>query len=442
MSDVTLRQSTQFVIKELSIITKAGDLDISGLFEELNIFDNLLNPCMSGSILIRDAIGLSEKFMFDGSEILKVKINKSVDSDVAQIDKLFRIYKQSNRQITNMSSETYILHFISDEYIFSEQQTINQGYNETYSTIARQIMEYQLNLSVNRDLGLIEESTGLKKLIIPNLKPIEAIEWCARRAVDVNGSPNFVFFENKLGYNFATLSTLMTMQSIGTINFSPKNLMTNITDEIWGARDVKVISQYDFIQNTRSGVYAGKFIGFDPVSRSIGEMNVSFNNNYEAMSHANKTKNLAVIFNKDGKTNTEMFNSKRTLYNYSSARSAVPFVKDNDPTSLSVENDTYRYVMQRQAIFEHLYSQRVRVVLPGNFNITSGLNVNLNIPKRAERNPNDSLIDQLDKSLYGKYLIVATRHIITFDKHEVVFEAVTDSSNKDAVYQSSSRQVT
>jgi hypothetical protein len=442
MSDVTLRQSTQFVIKELSIITKAGDLDISGLFEELNIFDNLLNPCMSGSILIRDAIGLSEKFMFDGSEILKVKINKSVDSDVAQIDKLFRIYKQSNRQITNMSSETYILHFISDEYIFSEQQTINQGYNETYSTIARQIMEYQLNLSVNRDLGLIEESTGLKKLIIPNLKPIEAIEWCARRAVDVNGSPNFVFFENKLGYNFATLSTLMTMQSIGTINFSPKNLMTNITDEIWGARDVKVISQYDFIQNTRSGVYAGKFIGFDPVSRSIGEMNVSFNNNYEAMSHANKTKNLAVITNKDGKTNTQMFNSKRTLYNYSSARSAVPFVKDNDPTSLSVENDTYRYVMQRQAIFEHLYSQRVRVVLPGNFNITSGLNVNLNIPKRAERNPNDSLIDQLDKSLYGKYLIVATRHIITFDKHEVVFEAVTDSSNKDAVYQSSSRQVT
>jgi hypothetical protein len=442
MSDVTLRQSTQFVIKELSIITKAGDLDISGLFEELNIFDNLLNPCMSGSILIRDAIGLSEKFMFDGSEILKVKINKSVDSDVAQIDKLFRIYKQSNRQITNMSSETYILHFISDEYIFSEQQTINQGYNETYSTIARQIMEYQLNLSVNRDLGLIEESTGLKKLVIPNLKPIEAIEWCARRAVDVNGSPNFVFFENKLGYNFATLSTLMTMQSIGTINFSPKNLMTNITDEIWGARDVKVISQYDFIQNTRSGVYAGKFIGFDPVSRSIGEMNVSFNNNYEAMSHANKTKNLAVITNKDGKTNTQMFNSKRTLYNYSSARSAVPFVKDNDPTSLSVENDTYRYVMQRQAIFEHLYSQRVRVVLPGNFNITSGLNVNLNIPKRAERNPNDSLIDQLDKSLYGKYLIVATRHIITFDKHEVVFEAVTDSSNKDAVYQSSSRQVT
>jgi hypothetical protein len=66
----------------------------------------------------------------------------------------------------------------------------------------------------------------------------------------------------------------------------------------------------------------------------------------------------------------------------------------------------------------------------------------LNIPKRAERDTSENSTDQLDKSLYGKYLIVATRHIIKYDKHEVVFEAVTDSSNKDAVYQSSSQQVT
>ena len=34
-----------------------------------------------------------------------------------------------------------------------------------------------------------------------------------------------------------------------------------------------------------------------------------------------------------------------------------------------------------------------------------------------------------DSSLYGKYLIVATRHIIRPNMHEVVIEAVTDSSN-------------
>jgi hypothetical protein len=443
MSEITLRQSTQFAIKELKILTKIpgnSAIDISGLFEEINIFDNLLNSCMSGSVLIRDAIGLSEKLMFDGSEVLKIKINKAADSEDAHINKLFRIYKQSNRQNVNMSSETYILHFISDEFIFSEQQVVSQAYNTTYSTIAKQILINQLNVPTNY-FGLTEESTGLKKLIIPNLKPIEAVEWCARKAVDIKGSPNFVFFENKLGFNFVTLSTLLSARSIGTVNFSPKNLVEDISEEIWGARNVKVVSQFDFIQNTRAGVYAGKFIGFDLVSRSVGQLDVSYSDNYDIMSHGNKTKNLSVISNKNGELNTESFNSKKTLYHYSSDRSLLDHVKTNDPASINNDDDTYRYVMQRQAIFQNLYSQRVQVVLPGNFNITSGLNVILNIPKRAERDTSESSTYQLDKSLFGKYLIVATRHIIKYDKHEVVFEAVTDSSNKDAVYQSSSQQV-
>lgn len=441
MAEITLRQSTQFVIRELKIISKISsysEVDISGIFEEIDIFDSLLNPCMSGSILIRDAIGLSEKLLFDGSEVLKIKITKAEEEDIAILDKKFRIYKQSNRQNLNMSSETYILHFISDEFIFSEQQIVSQAYNTNYSTIARQIMQNQLGIS---NVGLIEESVGIKKLIIPNLKPIDAIEWCSKKAIDSKGSPNFVFFENKLGYNFATLSTLLSLPSIGTINFSPKNITPEVVDEIWGARHVKVISQFDYIQKTRAGVYAGKFIGFDPVSRTVSELKVSFSDNYDIMNHGNKNKNLTVIENRAGDLNIETFNAKKTLYHFSSNRSTIDYVKSNDAASLTNDNDTYRYILQRQAIFENLYSQRVQIVLPGNFNISSGLNVVLNIPKRSERANDDSGEDQLDKSLFGKYLIVATRHIITYDKHEVVLEAVTDSTNKDAVYQSSNKQV-
>lgn len=441
MAEITLRQSTQFVIRELKIISKISsysEVDISGIFEEIDIFDSLLNPCMSGSILIRDAVGLSEKLLFDGSEVLKIKITKAEEEDIAILDKKFRIYKQSNRQNLNMSSETYILHFISDEFIFSEQQIVSQAYNTNYSTIARQIMQNQLGIS---NVGLIEESVGIKKLIIPNLKPIDAIEWCSKKAIDSKGSPNFVFFENKLGYNFATLSTLLSLPSIGTINFSPKNITPEVVDEIWGARHVKVISQFDYIQKTRAGVYAGKFIGFDPVSRTVSELKVSFSDNYDIMNHGNKNKNLTVIENRAGDLNIETFNAKKTLYHFSSNRSTIDYVKSNDAASLTNDNDTYRYILQRQAIFENLYSQRVQIVLPGNFNISSGLNVVLNIPKRSERANDDSGEDQLDKSLFGKYLIVATRHIITYDKHEVVLEAVTDSTNKDAVYQSSNKQV-
>jgi hypothetical protein len=73
-------------------------------------------------------------------------------------------------------------------------------------------------------------------------------------------------------------------------------------------------------------------------------------------------------------------------------------------------------------------SQRVQVLLPGNFELTSGVNVDLLVPKRSEAISNE---DFYDRSLYGKYLIIASHHCISPTKHEVVFEAVSDSSNKE-----------
>ena len=75
--------------------------------------------------------------------------------------------------------------------------------------------------------------------------------------------------------------------------------------------------------------------------------------------------------------------------------------------------------------------------MPGNFVVSSGFTLNLEVPKRAFKAEND---DAFDMSLYGKYLIIATRHIIRYDRHEVVFEAATDSSNEDAIYKNSQQQ--
>ena len=71
--------------------------------------------------------------------------------------------------------------------------------------------------------GIYEPTSGLRKIVVPNLRPFDAIEWCAKRALDKNGSPNYVFFQNLVGYNFASLSTLLTQQEILDIKFEVKN---------------------------------------------------------------------------------------------------------------------------------------------------------------------------------------------------------------------------
>ena len=38
---IQLYQSTQYTIQELTLVTKIGDYDVSGMFQELNIFDSI-----------------------------------------------------------------------------------------------------------------------------------------------------------------------------------------------------------------------------------------------------------------------------------------------------------------------------------------------------------------------------------------------------------------
>ena len=66
------------------------------------------------------------------------------------------------------------------------------------------------------------------------------------------------------------------------------------------------------------------------------------------------------------------------------------------------------------------------MTLPGNFALSSGFNLNLMMPSRAISEDGS---DSYDASLSGKYLIIGTRHMIKYDKHETIVEVATDSSD-------------
>jgi len=179
----SVKKSTQFKINELVVMTKAGPIDISSIYEEINIFDSVFMPVMSGHIMVRDAVGLSGSLIFDGSETLLIDISKSEqDPDIANFKKSFRIYKQSDRINSGLNSEFFVLHFCSDEMIYSNQQRINQSYEGTYSKVVEKILTDYLKIPENQSGGFFESTSGIRKIVIPNLKPIEAIEWVTKRS--------------------------------------------------------------------------------------------------------------------------------------------------------------------------------------------------------------------------------------------------------------------
>jgi hypothetical protein len=436
---LSIKNSTQYKIDEVILVTKGGNIDISQIFTEINIFDSLLTPVMTGNIMIRDANGLSSRLIFDGSEAILMDIAKDKNSDIAVFKKSFRVYKQSQRTNETPSSEMFVLNFVSDELMYSDQQKINQSYTLTYTEIIQKILLDYLKISNNNSGGVFDVSYGIRNIAIPNLRPFEAIEWCAKRAVDINQAPNFLFYQNTLGYNFATLSNLLTKPDLLDVNFETKNQpKSNPISEMSSARSLEVIGQTDGIDKARSGINAGKFVGFDPVTGTISKKEISFSDVYSSMKHANESPTMSAIPNRDGKDSTQMFDSKQTVSFFSSSKNFSSYIKENDPTSLSKQDNTENYIFQRKSIMSNLMAKRVKLTMPGNFNLTSGFNINLIAPNFGKREKGG---DNEDETLSGKYIIVATRHIIGYEKHETIMEVASTSSNVPFVPQASINQI-
>jgi hypothetical protein len=432
----SISNSLKYEIKKLDLVTKMGPIDITGMFQEINIFDSILNSCMTGNILIIDAMGIASRISFDGSEVLIFHMSKNEDS--ATLRKAFRIYKLTDRKNISENSEGYILHFVSEEFLLSQQIKIKQTYRTTYSDVVTKILQNHLG-TTSTMIGSIENSVGIRDIVIPNKSPFDAINLCSKKAINVKQSPTFLFFENKLGYNFITTSTLSSLPAVYDLKYEPKNLSEslNSSPEIFGIRNLEVISNYDVNKNIKSGVYAGTFIGIDIRNRIISKKQVNFNEIRQINEKANKVSDIGITQNKFGKRNIDMYDSKVVVFPSQLYSKESDYVKENYPESINLDDDTYNYVLQRESSLRNILQKRIRVVLPGNFDLTSGLNVNINIPHRGIKTGSESE----DLNMGGKYLIIASRQIIKYDKHETILELATDSTNENMIYQSSDSQL-
>ena len=100
MSEPTIPFQTAGSIdfQELGLFANNGRfMDIKDFCVELNIFEDLFSNALNGNILISDSRNLLKELPIIGEEYLYVKF-KTPNTEV-YIDKIFRIYSVTNREI-------------------------------------------------------------------------------------------------------------------------------------------------------------------------------------------------------------------------------------------------------------------------------------------------------------------------------------------------------
>lgn len=398
------------VVNSITIVTSSGKvLDVSQIFNVLNIYEDIFSPITTGTIQLIDGINLYAQLELHGNEFIFISFNRP--NDDAKFKRAFRLYKASEKAPSDSQAQSYVLHFCSEESIFSNQKTISKSFRGKIITeYVRAICKEQLKIGSNK-MSAFEDSIGIQDIIIPRMHPLDAIELLAANSFDHNES-TFLFYQNRDGFNFLPLTSILRAEPIITLQYSTAKLTEDESTAAFSnsnkISNFKFLNSFDLMQATKSLTYSGKLYTLDILRQTYvsQEYNVSKINK----SHFIDGGNLP-INNAPNRNEKAMFQESDAVINYSMTnhnQSNAPYLlsKVYRVTDTNVENT----LLQRQSQLNLLKNIQVECIVPGNSLFSVGYIVQFDLPAFTPSKQVERLIDPYHS---GKYLITNVRHVIT-----------------------------
>ena len=434
-----LLTADDFYLDKINIITPKNVLSIKSVFVELSYYEDIFRGTVSGHILISDSISMIDRLGLSGNDYLELNFRKSKSVDVQGISKYLRIYRVGERILNNSETENYALHFCSEELFLSEQTKISKSYpGKKIDYIVTDILNNHLKID-KKHLN-IEDTTGLYDFVIPYKKPFEAINWLSTYAQPMNpdsvAGADFVFFENKNGFNFKSLQSLFSSVSYQDYIYSQRNVGDREKNEGGGSllRDLRTIKSYTFLDTfdtlygTVSGAFANRLITIDPLTRRYKDTKFDYVKDYQ--NKLNDTKNYSLINNAQnrlGQTANQNYDAVLKVMVSNADQKNAEGISE-DPYEVANDIRAEKYVPYRTAQLALSHYVRIKLTISGDPNLTVGTTINVLLPSSGDNKDGSGLnLGGLDRQYSGKYLITTVRHIVSSQmKYETVLEVVRD----------------
>jgi hypothetical protein len=401
--------SSDYNLTSITIVTSTGDsVDIKNIMIELNLYEDIFSPVMTGSVTVGDAGDIISSYKLHGNEWIAISVDKP--SLGKPIKKIFRIYKIANRSFGTTALQNYVIYFCSEELILSTQNLISKSYKGlTIDTMVKDILNNKLKVSPDKMAnGIFTPSQGSFDFIIPRMQPLEAIEWLVPRAYN-NNQNLFLFFENRDGFNFTSYENLLSFNPYATYTRSVK-ITPEPDKNLTGYTFINVVEDFDIIKAIRNGTFCSSLNVLDLVNRS-----------YNSFIFDSTQIPSSGLLNQSIPTNALQNRLGQSLY--TAKESMLKFVasSDSDPTfnPANIKN----WLPQTATRLGQINAFKAVISIPGDVLIKAGSIVNLVIPKMVVQDsttPNDPMRT-------GKYLVSGLHHIFAQDIYTTVLELLSDS---------------
>ncbi len=424
----TNTSSKDVIILELKLVGSNGKTaDLLNSFNAINIYEDIFQPVITGTIQLNDGVNLLSEYAIHGNEYLYITFGRPGEvNSKNRYTKVFRIFKIADREKSPTGQiQNYVLHFCSEELIFSNQQNISRSYSGgNCSEYVGNICLFDLKTQFSKLIDF-ESSAGPTEFALTRKKPIEAIQYFAEHSFSQALSP-FVFFENKEGFNFVSLQSLYKRSPITTIQYNTAQY-TEERDTSPFVNSTNVINFkfnrcFDVEKATKKGLYSSKLYTLDLITQKYTKHEVSLLNsiNSDVMIDTFFPFNNAT--NRNNKALYEEFDSSVRYWLTNKGRSNSPYFVNKGIR----ENDTFieEYLAQRKMQIELINNTELHCVVPGNPQYTAGFTVEFNVPAFTQNFENERVNDPYYS---GKYLITAVRHVIVPGSLQTVLELSKNS---------------
>jgi hypothetical protein len=389
-------------IKPYNDTTNRG-YDMKAIIHTFSITESMLSGHVSGSIKVVEAVGMLYDLPLRGEEIIEITYRDF--KEVEHTDKFF-VYSISGVQPAKVHDSKmieYTLNVVSIGKFVSHRRRVREAYNEEISTSVELLFnQYYIedNLGTDKQLEIFE-TTGPQTLVIPNMRPEEAMMLFARKAYNADSpSSTYVFFENRQKYKFDTYENISLWDGssgeipIYFIDDMPDNspegqlyLMQNIISIDFG----EIVNTF---RDINRGAWYRILTELDYLNRR--EINTTYEHLAETQNyfypHGSGASDVGY------RHTTDFIN---THLNYAENRLVLKDYIDVDAQMApgmrphTFYPETYN---RKNTNFYHYADSKVNVKIYGSNEIFAGSLIALNIPKYRE-------VEELDEEHSGIYLV-------------------------------------
>lgn len=413
----SLRFAGDVTIDRLVITTSRNVYqDITGQVLQVQLFEDIFSPFLTGTLVLKDTLDLTNVLPFIGEEYLEMRISTPTLESGNIVGK-FHVYKMTDKVQLGDRSAAYELNFISIEALVDTNKKNSKVYSGKISDIVNTFVKDKLEGLESNKKFLIETTRNSIKYISTFWSPVKNLTFLSDNAISESQSPSFLFFENRDGFNFKSLERLYKGKVVQEFvydrysrdKFPLGGNSLNIMEDYKRIAEYDIPVAYDYMDRVRSGMLSSRLLSYDSTKKTYTVRNYSANSRFSSQGHLNDN----ALFSDKAPSRP---NSRMIVY----PRAYETFTSFGDTTNAKI-------VQERISFLKMAEGQRLTIRVAGRCDYTVGQVVSVYMTKMQPVSPHEQQDELIDKINSGKYLIAAINHTISPEGHECGMELIKDS---------------